>query len=79
MSEEEIFEKIKEMIIEQFGIDNDVITKESSFIDDLQADSLDIVELVMEIEENFDIQIPDSYAESITTVQDVVNYIKEQQ
>jgi len=58
------------------GIEEDEITMESSFIDDLGADSLDIVELIMALEEEFDLEIPDSEAEKITTVGDVVEYIK---
>ena len=61
---------------EQLGVDEDDITMESSFIDDLGADSLDIVELIMALEEEFEIEIPDSEAEKITTVGDAVEYIK---
>ena len=75
---EAIFERIKEVIGEQLGIEDiDTITMETTFIDDLGADSLDIVELVMAIEEEFDIEIPDSDAEKVVTVGDVVDYIKE--
>ena len=77
MSSEEIFEKIKNIIVEQLGVTEAQVTMEASFIDDLGADSLDIVELVMAIEEEFDIEIPDSDAEKVVTVGDVVNYIKE--
>ena len=77
MSSEEIFEKIKNIIVEQLGVTEAQVTREASFIDDLGADSLDIVELVMAIEEEFDIEIPDSDAEKVVTVGDVVNYIKE--
>ena len=77
MSSEEIFDKVKEIIIEQLGVTESSITMEASFIDDLGADSLDIVELVMAIEEEFDIEIPDSDAEKVVTVGDVVDYIKE--
>lgn len=79
MDEKEIFEKLKMMIIEQFGVDEDRVTIDSTFTDDLAADSLDIVELVMNIEENFDIQISDSDSEKLVTVKDVVKYIKENQ
>ena len=72
-----IFEKIKETLVEQLGVDENDITMEASFIDDLGADSLDIVELVMALEEEFDIEIPDADAEKVTTVGDVVDYIKE--
>jgi acyl carrier protein len=75
MSSEEIFGKIKEIIIDQLGVEEDTITTNSSFIDDLGADSLDIVELIMAIEEEFDLEIPDSEAEKVATVNDVVEYI----
>ncbi|MEN2776260.1 acyl carrier protein [Acetivibrio clariflavus] len=71
-----MFEKIKKIIVDQLGVEEDEITMESSFIDDLGADSLDIVELIMALEEEFDLEIPDSEAEKITTVGDVVEYIK---
>ena len=77
MSSEEVFDKIKEIIVEQLGVAENSVTEEASFIDDLGADSLDIVELVMAIEEEFDIEIPDSDAEKVVTVGDVVDYIKE--
>ena len=77
MSSEEVFEKIKKIIIEQLGVAETAVTMEASFIDDLGADSLDIVELVMAIEEEFDIEIPDADAEKVITVSDVVEYIKE--
>lgn len=77
MSSEEVFEKVKNIIIEQLGVSETAVTAEASFIDDLGADSLDIVELVMALEEEFDIEIPDSDAEKVVTVQDVVDYIKE--
>ncbi len=71
-----MFEKIRKIIAEQLGIDEEDITMESSFIDDLGADSLDIVELIMAFEEEFDLEIPDSEAEKIVTVGDAVEYIK---
>lgn len=71
-----IFEKVKEIVAEQLGVEEDSITMESSFIDDLGADSLDIVELIMALEEEFDMEIPDEEAEKIVTVGDVVEYIK---
>ena len=77
MSSEEIFEKIKEIILEQLGVTENTVTMEASFIDDLGADSLDIVELIMALEEEFDLEIPDADAEKIVTVSDVVDYIKE--
>ena len=77
MSSEEIFERVKAIIVEQLGVTDTSVTMEASFIDDLVADSLDIVELVMAIEEEFDIEIPDSDAEKVVTVGDVVDYIKE--
>ncbi|MCR5186475.1 MAG: acyl carrier protein [Clostridia bacterium] len=77
MSTEEIFEKIKTIIVDQLGVAEASVTMEASFIDDLGADSLDIVELVMALEEEFDMEIPDSDAEKVVTVQDVVDYIKD--
>lgn len=77
MNPEEIFDKVKEIIIEQLGVAETAITSEASFIDDLGADSLDIVELIMALEEEFDLEIPDEDAEKIVTVGDVVEYIKE--
>ncbi len=71
-----MFEKIRERIAEQLSIEEDEIKMESSFVDDLGADSLDIVELIMALEEEFDIEIPDEDAEKISTVGDVVEYIK---
>jgi acyl carrier protein len=71
-----VFEKIKKIIVEQLGVEEDEITMESSFIDDLGADSLDIVELIMALEEEFDLEIPDSEAEKVSTVGDIVDYIK---
>ena len=68
MSSEEIFDKVKEIIIEQLGVTESSITMEASFIDDLGADSLDIVELIMALEEEFDLEIPDSDAEKVVTV-----------
>ena len=77
MSSEEVLEKVKAIIVEQLGVVDTSVTMEASFIDDLGADSLDIVELVMALEEEFDIEIPDSDAEKVVTVGDVVDYIKE--
>ncbi len=73
------FDKVKRIIAEQLSIDEEDITMDSSFIEDLGADSLDIVELVMALEEEFDLVIPDEDAEKIRTVGDVVKYIQEHQ
>lgn len=70
------FERVKEIIVEQLGVDESEVTMDASFIDDLGADSLDIVELIMALEEEFDLEIPDKDAEKITTVGDAVEYIK---
>lgn len=72
-----IFEKVVEIVVEELAVDPEEVTPEASFIDDLGADSLDVVELVMAFEEEFDIEIPDEDAENITTVQDAVDYIEE--
>ena len=77
MSSEEIFDKVKSIIVEQLGVADTSVTMEASFIDDLGADSLDIVELIMALEEEFDMEIPDADAEKIVTVGDVVEYIRE--
>ena len=77
MSKEEILEKLKGIIVERLGVEESLVKEDANFIDDLSADSLDIVELVMEIEEEFDLEIADSEAEKIVTVGDVVNYIKD--
>ena len=71
-----MLEKLKHVIIEQLGVEESEITLESSFIEDLGADSLDVVELIMALEEEFDIEIPDEDAEKILTVGDALNYIK---
>ncbi len=70
-------ERVKKIIIEQLGLEDDDVTAESSFVEDLGADSLDTVELVMAFEEEFGIEIPDEEAEKILTVQKAVDYIKE--
>ena len=77
MSSEELFDKVKEIIVEQLGVAETAITPDASFIDDLGADSLDIVELIMALEEEFDLEIPDADAEKVVTVNDVVEYIKD--
>ena len=69
-------EKVKQIIVEQLGVDEGEVTPNASFVDDLGADSLDTVELVMAFEEAFDIEIPDEEAEKIKTVQDAVSYIE---
>ena len=77
MNTEEVFEKVKAIIVEQLGVTETSVEMDASFIDDLGADSLDIVELVMALEEEFDMEIPDADAEKVVTVGDVVEYIKE--
>jgi len=69
-------EKVKQIIVDQLGVDADEVTPEASFIEDLGADSLDTVELVMEFEEEFDIEIPDEDAEKMTTVGMAIEYLK---
>jgi acyl carrier protein len=71
-----IEQRVKDIIVEQLGVEEDEVSAEASFIDDLGADSLDTVELVMAFEEEFNIEIPDEDAEGISTVQDAVDYIK---
>ncbi len=77
MSEKVIFQKLKTIVVDQLGVNEENVTMEATFVDDLAADSLDIVELVMTIEEEFDLEIPDSDAEKIVTIGDVVKYIEE--
>ena len=72
----EIEEKVKKIICEQLDVAEEDVVPEASFVDDLGADSLDQVELIMAMEEEFDISIPDEDAEKITTVQDAIDYIK---
>ncbi len=69
--------RVRKIIVERLGVDDEDVTSEASFVDDLGADSLDTVELVMAFEEAFDIQIPDEDAEKILTVQNAVDYIKQ--
>ena len=76
MERDEIFEKVKDVIVEQLNVEEDDVTEDASFVDDLGADSLDIVELVMALEEEFGISIPDEEAENIKTVGDAVTYIE---
>ena len=77
MSNEEIFNKLKGIIVEQLGVSEENVKEDATFVDDLEADSLDIVELIMNVEEQFNMEIPDEEAEKIVTVGDVVEYIKE--
>lgn len=72
-------ERVKEIICEQLGVEEDEVTPNAKFIEDLGADSLDTVELVMAFEEEFDLEIPDEEAEKIVTVSDAITYIKENQ
>lgn len=69
-------ERVKKIVIEQLGVKDDEVTNEASFVDDLGADSLDTVELVMALEEEFGTNIPDEEAEKITTIQQAIDYIK---
>jgi acyl carrier protein len=71
----ETAERVKKIVVEHLGVENEKVTEEASFIDDLGADSLDIVELVMAFEEEFGVEIPDDAAEKITTVNDAIEYI----
>ena len=72
-----IEERVKQIIVEQLDVSEEEVTPEASFIDDLGADSLDIVELVMAMEETCDVEIPDEEADNIRTVQDAINYIQQ--
>jgi acyl carrier protein len=74
---EEMAQKVKDIIIEQLGVDASQVTEQAKFIEDLSADSLDTMELVMALEEEFSIEIPDEDAEKIVSVGDAINYIKE--
>ena len=73
------FEKVRDIIVEQLGVDASAVKPDTAFIDDLGADSLDVVELIMALEEAFDMEIPDTVAEKIITVNDAVDYIKNNQ
>ena len=75
MSPTEVQDRVKKIIVDQLGVDEDKIKSDSSFVDELGADSLDVVELVMALEEEFNIEIPDEDAEKTKTVSDVVKYI----
>jgi len=70
-------ERVAELVVEQLGVSREEVVAEAAFIDDLGADSLDIVELVMALEEAFDVEIPDEDAEKIQTIEDAVSYLKE--
>jgi acyl carrier protein len=76
---EEISERVKSIIVEQLGVSLEEVTPQASFIEDLGADSLDIVELIMALEEEYDMEIPDEDAEKIQTVNDVISYIQGKQ
>ena len=78
-SQEDVFQKLKSIVVEQLGVDEEDVTIESSFVDDLNADSLDLVELIMSLEEEFGLEISDEEAENISTVSDAVEYILEHQ
>ena len=71
-----VFDKIKDIIVEQLDVEEDAVTMEASITDDLGADSLDVVDLVMSLEESFDVEIPDEEVENIKTVGDIVKYIE---
>ncbi len=77
MAEKSIEEKVKDIIVEQLGVNPEQVTTNASFLEDLGADSLDIVELVMAFEEEFSVEVPDEDAEKLHTVGDVVKYIEE--
>ncbi|MCI5904841.1 MAG: acyl carrier protein [Oscillospiraceae bacterium] len=74
-----VFDKVKELIVDQLDVDEDKVTPGANIQDDLGADSLDVVDLVMSLEEEFDIEIPDEAVENIKTVGDVVKYIEDNQ
>jgi acyl carrier protein len=70
--------KVKDIIVKQLGVDAEKVTPDASFVDDLGADSLDVVELVMAFEEEFEVEIPDEAAEKIATVKDAIEFLKKQ-
>ena len=76
MNEKEIFDKVQTIISEQLGVEKSQVTKDANFANDLGADSLDVVELVMAIEEAFNIEIPDDAAEKIQTIKDAIDFIE---
>lgn len=75
MSEKSIEERVKDIIVDQLGVSADQVTSEAKFVEDLGADSLDTVELVMALEEEFDVEVPDDEAEKLQAVKDVVSFI----
>jgi len=75
MEEQKIFEEVKKVVVEQLGVSDSEVTREASYVDDLGADSLDTVELVMALEEAFGMEIPDEDAEKIKTIGDTIGYI----
>src|SRR5712671_3619824 len=77
MAEKSVEQKVTDIIVEQLGVNPEQVTPKASFIEDLGADSLDIVELVMAFEEEFGVEVPDEEAEKLQTVQDVIDYIKD--
>jgi len=77
MAKEEIFDKLKELVVDQLGVEEDEVTMEATMQDDLGADSLDLVDLVMSVEEEFGVKVADEDLENIKTVGDIVNYIEE--
>ena len=76
MQSEEVMAKLKELVMDRLNVEEDQIKPEASFVEDLGADSLDIVELIMGIEEEFDVEIPDEDAEKLTNVGEALNYVK---
>ena len=77
MAKEEIFDELKELVVDQLGVEEDEVTMEATMQDDLGADSLDLVDLVMSVEEEFGVKVADEDLENIKTVGDIVNYIEE--
>ncbi len=77
METEQIFEKVRSVIVEQLGVDESEVTMDASFLDDLGADSIDIVEFIMALEEEFGLEIPDEEVDKIVTVENVIDYISE--
>lgn len=77
-SKQDIFKRVKSIVVEQLGVDEKEVRMDAAYIDDLGADSLDIVELIMAFEEEFNIEIPDDVAEKIKTVEDTVDYIEKE-
>ncbi|MGN1113954.1 MAG: acyl carrier protein [Oscillospiraceae bacterium] len=74
-----VFEKVRDIVVENLDVDADTVTPEASIIDDLGADSLDVVDLIMAIEEEFDVEVPDEEVANIKTVDDIVKYIESKQ